>query len=85
MRNLLAFTAFLAAGYLLGCRRARKAGPIEQLSIEIKADTSQAVAALKKLQAEAVKAQTVLTQFELRGADVVAACRLHNYRSGTSD
>ena len=62
MKNLLAFTAFLAAGILLGSRRARKAGPISQICVEVKADTAQAVAALKNLQAQAVKTQTVLAE-----------------------
>jgi hypothetical protein len=65
MKNLLAFTAFLAAGLFLGGRRARKAGPIEQICIEVKADTSQAVAALKELQAQTVKTVNVLSDFNL--------------------
>lgn len=62
MKNLLAFTAFLAAGYLVGCRRARKAGPISQMCIEVEVDTSQAISALKHLQAYALKATVALTE-----------------------
>lgn len=70
MKNLLAFTAILAAGFLLGSRRARKAGPIDQFCIEVKADTSQAVAALKDLQAQAVKTTAVLANAPLCRADL---------------
>ncbi len=81
MKNLFAFAAFLAAGFLLGSRRARKAGPIEQICIEVKADTAQAVAALKDLQTQAVKTTNVVAQFNLRGADLVATLPLQSYRA----
>lgn len=63
MKNLLAFTAFLAAGFLLGSRRARKAGPISvmPMRIEIEANTSQALSSLKLLQAQAVKTTDALS------------------------
>ncbi len=81
MKNLLAFTAFLAAGFFLGSRRARKAGPINQYCIEVKADTKEALAALKELQAQVVKTDAVVAEFNLRGADLVQAIRQHDYRS----
>jgi hypothetical protein len=60
MRNLLAFTAFLAAGFLLGSRRARKHGPVTVIDMAIEVDTSQATTALKELEARAVKACTAV-------------------------
>lgn len=80
MKNLLAFTAFLAAGFLLGSRRARKAGPIDQLCIEVKADTTQAVEALKRLEAQYVKTYSVQSKLDLRGHDLVAVCSGQDYR-----
>ena len=80
MKNLLAFTAFLAAGFLLGSRRARKAGPIGQICMEIKVDTAQAVAALKELQAQATKTISVIPDYKVRGADLVAVLRKESYR-----
>jgi hypothetical protein len=53
VKNLLAFSAFLAAGFLLGSRRARKAGPIEVLTIEV--DATQATTALRVLGQQAAK------------------------------
>ena len=55
MKNLLAFTAFLAAGFLLGSRRARKAGPVEVMSIEVKVDAKEALATLKTLETQTVR------------------------------
>jgi hypothetical protein len=55
VKNLLAFSAFLAAGFLLGSRRARKAGPIKVMSIAVEVDTSQAMPALYRLQKQAEK------------------------------
>jgi hypothetical protein len=85
MKNLLAFTAFLAAGLLLGGRRARKAGPIDQYRIEVKADTKEAVAALKELQAQVVKTDTAVAQFNVSAADLVTALRTQDYRSMRTD
>ena len=84
MKNLLAFTAFLAAGFLLGSRRARKAGPIEQFCIEVKADTKEALAALKELQAQIVKTDVVAAQFNVRAADLVANLHKQDYRTKTT-
>lgn len=80
MKNLLAFTAFLAAGFLLGSRRARKAGPIGQICMEVKVDTAQAVAALKELQAQTTKTLSVTHDLTVRGADLVAVMRQESYR-----
>jgi hypothetical protein len=80
MKNLLACAAFLGAGVLFGSRRARKAGPIGQICVEVKADTAQAVTALKELQAQAVKTIATVSDFELRGASLVATASASNYR-----
>jgi hypothetical protein len=80
VKNLLASTAFLAAGFLLGSRRARKAGPIDQLCIEVKADTTQAVEALKRLEAQYVKTYSAQAKLPLCGADLVAVCEGQDYR-----
>ncbi len=83
MKNLLAFTAFLAAGFLLGSRRARKAGPVQEICIEVKADTKKALAALKELQAQVVKTDAATVQFTQRAADLVAITR--DYRTKITD
>ena len=70
MKQLLAFTAFLATGFLLGNRRARKAGPACVINCAVEVDTSQATAALKALEARAVHAQravSTLTSFACAG------------------
>lgn len=85
MKNLLAFTAFLAAGFFLGSRRARKTGPIEQFCIEVKADTKEAYAALKELQAQIVKTEASAIQFNQRSANLVAIIRQQEYRSSVTN
>jgi hypothetical protein len=78
MKNLLAYAALLGAGFLFGSRRARKAGSIDQICIEVKADTAQAVAALKELQAQSVKTQAVLAECA-GGAGLITVGRVENY------
>jgi hypothetical protein len=73
VKNLLAFTAFLAAGFLLGSRRARKAGPIQVMSIEVKVDAKEALATLKKLEAQTVR-------LVCRGKELVAVLRTEGMR-----
>lgn len=85
MKNLFAFTTLFAAGFLLGSRRARKAGPVGQICIEVQADTAQAVAALKELQAQATKTLRVTQDITLRGADLQALLRQAAYRCRADD
>lgn len=66
-----------AAGFLAGRKRARKQGPIDQMMIEIKADTSQAIAALDELQK---KADSVMVNVHIKGNEVANALKAHNYR-----
>jgi hypothetical protein len=79
VKNLLAFTAFLAAGFLLGSRRARKAGPIQVMSIEVKVDAKEALATLKTLEAQTVRlacrAQDLVAVFRTSGMREVVAGR----------
>ena len=81
MKKLVFFAVALASGFALGSRRARKRGPIEQLCIEIKADTSQAVAALgeltKKVQVCKVHVDGLLKG---SGKELTAVLRAHDYR-----
>jgi hypothetical protein len=80
MKNLLAFTAFLVIGYGLGSRRARKAGPVEVMSIEVKVDAKKALATLKTLEAQTVRlicrGQELLPVLRTDGMqEMVAGCR----------
>lgn len=88
MKNLLAFTAFLAAGFLLGSRRARKAGPITQLGIEVVCDAKNALAQLKELEQQAAKTAVRLEEVNhnvtvhLSGRELVGMINLETDRLG---
>ena len=81
MKKLLPFLLALSAGFALGNRRARKRGPIDQIMVEIKADTSQAVSALNELSKTAQRTTVHLETAVCRGGDLAALVNLDTYRN----
>ncbi|MDO7851397.1 hypothetical protein [Hymenobacter convexus] len=78
MKNFLILGFSVTAAYLLGRGRAQKTRRTTELLVEVKADTSQAIAALDELNK---KSEVVTANIVCRGEDMQAALNYATYRA----